>query len=134
MGFRNEAQKVAACRALCALGGAPALWTDEGPTPAACEVLELAGPPISTLLAVAFDLWDGTGGARWTALTQLEPDTRAPVAALLGVFDGPEEYVAAWLEKVNGRGAGDPDAAEAKLVRRLSERVAKAERKLNHRG
>ena len=43
------------------------LWTEDGPTREACELLEAGGGPLShgeaILLRVAFDLWNGEGKA-----------------------------------------------------------------------
>lgn len=54
------------------------LWTDEGPTQEAVQLLKDKGGPLSTsetlMLQVAFDLWSSSG--------------HAPLDKLLGVFDG----------------------------------------------
>jgi len=86
--WRNEAHQCAVIRKLLAPHPAIArLWTSQGPTELACEYLE--GSPLSSgeqlLLRVAFDIWNGGGGAKVGELlhTLDERNLRAVTDALL---------------------------------------------------
>ena len=64
------------------------LWTNEGPTDEACQLLESKGGPMShgeiVMLKVAFDLWNGTGNATVDDLVVVLDDDnlRAVMAAI----------------------------------------------------
>jgi hypothetical protein len=87
--WRSERQQCEVIRRLLAPHHALArLWTPTGPTDKACQLLEDDGGPMSSgevlLLRVAFDIWNGGGGAKVGDLlsTLDERNLRAVVVAI----------------------------------------------------
>lgn len=67
MSWRSDDQRAAVARALLGLVRLERLWTSSGPTDEALELLAAGGGPLSggqaLMLRVAFDAWNGEGGA-----------------------------------------------------------------------
>jgi len=70
--FRDDEQSARACRALMATARLEGLWTNEGPTLRAAELLDSGGGPLSSgeriVLLAAFAFWvrqakPGRGGS-----------------------------------------------------------------------
>lgn len=101
--FRDERQQVAVCRALLKRVRLERLWTHDGPTEEAVDLLEAS--PLShgehLMLRVAFDFWNGRGEARLAELlaTLDGPNLRA-IGTLLGAMADSSE-IEQWLD-VNG--------------------------------
>ena len=66
--FRDDEQSARACRALMATARLEGLWTNEGPTLRAAELLDAGGGPLSSgeriVLLASFAFWNGRGGLR----------------------------------------------------------------------
>jgi Ohr subfamily peroxiredoxin len=82
--LRDDQQLARACRALLATVRLEGLWTEDGPTPEASELLEADGGPLSSgeriVLLAAWTFWNGSGGLRLAeVLEQLDAD---PMEAL----------------------------------------------------
>jgi hypothetical protein len=64
--FRDDPQMALACRTLLVAVRLERLWTDEGPTAEATELLEADGGPLSSgervMLLAAWAFWNGSGG------------------------------------------------------------------------
>ena len=64
--FRDDPQLALACRTLLASVRLERLWTDQGPTAEATELLEADGGPLSSgervMLLAAWACWNGSGG------------------------------------------------------------------------
>lgn len=65
--FRSDEQLARACRALCAQVGLAGLWTIQGPTERAIELLSVGGGPLSSgermVFLAAWGVWNGSGDA-----------------------------------------------------------------------
>lgn len=99
--FRDERQACAAIRSLLErLPALQQLWTDDGPAERAVELLENGGGPLShgeaIMLRVAFDLWNGHGGAT-LADTLVVLDRENAEAVLTLVLAVQRGGVDAWL-------------------------------------
>lgn len=100
--FRNDRQAARCNRALLAPLGLADLWTAEGPTPRACELLDQAGGGMSAgealMLRVTFDLWNGRGGADLgRLLAVLDADRLRDLGELLAAMANGPDAVAGWL-------------------------------------
>ena len=66
--LRDEQQLARACRALLATVGLERIWTEDGPTSEAAELLEADGGPLSSrkriVLLAAWTFWNGSGCLR----------------------------------------------------------------------
>lgn len=64
--FRDDLQLARACRALLSTVRLDRLWSREGPTAEAAELLEANGGPLSSgervMLLAAWAFWNGSGG------------------------------------------------------------------------
>jgi catechol 2,3-dioxygenase-like lactoylglutathione lyase family enzyme len=82
--LRGDQQLARACRALLETVRLERLWTEEGPTPEAAELLQMAGRQLSqderNVLLVAWTFWNGSGRLRLAEL--LEHVDADPMAAL----------------------------------------------------
>jgi hypothetical protein len=81
---RADKQLARACCALLATVHLERLWTEDGPTPEASELLEADGGPLSSgeriVLLAAWTFWNGSGGRRLAdILEQFDAD---PMEAL----------------------------------------------------
>src|SRR5258708_31652675 len=77
--LRDDQQLARACRALLATVRLERLWTEDGPTPEASELLEADGGPLSSgkriVLLAAWTFWNGAGGLRLAeVLEQFDAD------------------------------------------------------------
>jgi hypothetical protein len=77
--LRDDQQLARACRALLATVRLEHLWTEDGPTPQASELLEADGGRLSsgkrTVLLAAWTFWNGACGLRLVeVLDQFEGD------------------------------------------------------------
>jgi hypothetical protein len=72
MSFRDTRQQARACRALLATVRLERLWTFEGPTLEAQELLHANGGHLSSgeavMLRAAFDFWSGDGACALTSM------------------------------------------------------------------
>lgn len=105
--FRDDRQRARVCQALCALVGFPSLWTDEGPSPRAKELLEADGGPLShgekVMLFTAWALWNGRGGLTLTELVDtLDRDNLTAVGELLSAYAQGPDALDAWLAEYSG--------------------------------
>src|SRR5258708_38472303 len=86
--LRDDQQLARACRALLATVRLERLWTEDGPTPEASELLEADGGPLSAgkriVLLAAWTFWNGAGGLRLAEV--LEQFAADPMDAL-GLLD-----------------------------------------------
>lgn len=82
--FRDDRQLASACRALLATARLERLWTLDGPTAEASELLEANGGPLSSgervMLLAAWSFWNGSGGV--TLAEVLERLDSEPTEAL----------------------------------------------------
>ena len=104
--FRDEAQTHRAIRTL--LDTIPELgryWTDTGPTEEAARVVEQGGGALSSgealLVRVAFDLWNGRGGADLGRVVHtLGSEPLAALGTLLVAMSGPDDAaIDAWIAR-----------------------------------
>jgi hypothetical protein len=104
--FRDEAQTHRAIRAL--LDTTPKLeryWTDTGPTEEAARVVAQSGAALSSgewlLLRVAFDLWNGRGGADFGRVVHtLGSEPLAALGTLLVAVSQPDDpAIDAWIAR-----------------------------------
>ena len=106
--FRSEAQQCQAIRLLLSSLRLEHLWTAQGPTRRACDLLE--GSPLSSgeqiLIRCAFDFWNGAGKV------QLYRD-------LLGVLDGPRLHLVLTLAMA----ANDGERAVDEWIKRNNKPV-----------
>lgn len=67
MSWKDERTACQAIRRMLAGTHLQHLWTEDGPTPDACDLLDAGGGPLShgqqVMLRAAFDLWNGQGNA-----------------------------------------------------------------------
>lgn len=72
--FRDDGQLARACHALLAMVGLGRLWTANGPTAEASELLEANGGPLSSgervMLLAAWAFWNGSGGLALAEILQ----------------------------------------------------------------
>src|SRR6266550_22879 len=92
--FRDDAQISAAVRVLLTSLRMEHLWTSEGPSDRALEMLEQSGGPMSRgeqlVLRVCFDFWSGRGKANLGDLLNVLDGTRIRLVAslMIAVVDG----------------------------------------------
>lgn len=110
--FRDDMQANRAIRALFEAAGLPplrGLWTADGPTARACELVEAGGGPLShgeaVMLRVAFDAWNGEGKATVSELLHVLDSRRARLVCglVLAAHEG-GEAVERWIIEA-GQGA-----------------------------
>lgn len=101
--FRDEAQTHAAIRTLLdTLPGLGRLWTDTGPTDEAVRLVETRGGALSSgealLVFVAFDLWNGQGGAQLGRVFHiLSAEPLAALGLLLAAVTRGPDAIDAWI-------------------------------------
>lgn len=88
MSWKNDSQRAAVARSFLATVRLGHLWTEEGPTKRAVELLESGGGPLSAgealMLRIAFDAWNGEGKADLgDMLATFDPRRLQMVGALL---------------------------------------------------
>ena len=63
--FSSESQLIRVCRAICSRARLAELWTSDGPTAQATDLLERDGGPLSSgermVFLVAWSIWNGSG-------------------------------------------------------------------------
>lgn len=107
--FRDDAQTHAAIRLL--LGTIPGLarmWTETGPTDEAAHVVEGTSSAMSSgevlLVRVAFDLYNGQGGASFgRVLNTLGNEPLNALGALLVAFTQSPEAIEVWIAAQRAR-------------------------------
>ena len=116
--FQTETQTHAAIGSLLTtIPGLGRYWTATGPTEEAARVMEGRGEALSSgeelLLRVAFDLWNGRGGADFGRMFgTLGNEPLAALGSLLvAVTQGPEA-IDAWIARM-APGDGHPQGAAA---------------------
>lgn len=102
MSWRSDAQRADVARALLALVRLERLWTPDGPTDEALDLIEDGGGPLSggqkLILLVAFDAWNNEGGAPLgEILGRLDNEKLAAVGELLAAVA--RDDVDGWLVK-----------------------------------
>jgi hypothetical protein len=82
--FRDDRQLALVCRILLKTARLERLWTSDGPTPEAAELLDADGGPLSSgervVMLAAWAFWNGSGGV--TLADVLERLDAAPAEAL----------------------------------------------------
>jgi len=103
--FASELQRARVCRAIARLRayGRPDLWTEDGPTERAVELLEQNGGTLSrgerVLLLLAWEMWDGSRSAARVSvgeLVDLDDECLGIVGALFSAMA--QRSVDQWLE------------------------------------
>ena len=104
--FRDEEQTHRAIRTfLDTIPGLGRYWTDTGPTEEAGRVVEQRGGALSSgealLVRVAFDLWNGRGGADFGRVVHtLGSEPLAALGALLKAMSHPDDAaIDQWLAR-----------------------------------
>jgi hypothetical protein len=103
--FRSEAQLARACRALCERVRLDEMWTEEGPTEAAIELMEKDGGPLSSgervVLLASWAIWNGHDGARFAdVIYRLDGRNLVALGTLLVAVAGGGAAIDAWLAKM----------------------------------
>ncbi len=106
--FRNDLQTARALRVLLAPLHLDHLWTDEGPTARAIELLEQDGGPFSsgerTMILAAWALWSGKAPTlRFDALLGLDNANTEALCSLLVVLTHDEAAIEAWITRPEAR-------------------------------
>lgn len=99
-GFRDDDQRLRACRTLLAAGGVEWLWNERGPTDAARGIIAADGHPLSAreraLLLAAWAFWSGDSSRlRFAELSGL-PEAESIYKLAIATLYGPDA-VDAWL-------------------------------------
>lgn len=111
--FRDELQTSRALRVLLDTIHLGHLWTDEGPTARAVELLEQDGGVLSsgerTMILAAWAIWSSHGPTlRFDALLGLDTaNTEALCSLLVAVKQGPE-FIEAWIARPEARRVKSP--------------------------
>lgn len=103
MSWRTEQQRGDVARTLLRSLHREDLWTEDGPTAKAVELLEADGGPMSSgervMLLAAFDVWNGQGHARLDeVMYSLDPERLRLVASLLLALAEGGAAIDRWLE------------------------------------
>lgn len=103
MVFRDDRQRAAVCRAVCAQAGLK-LWAKDGPTERAKELLAQDGGPMSTgervMFLAAFALWNGHGKVLFADVCdRLDRPNLECLGSLLVALGRGVDAVDAWLER-----------------------------------
>jgi len=106
--FRNDLQTARALRVLLAPMRLGSLWTDEGPTARAVELLEQDGGAFSsgerTMLLAAWALWSGNSPTlRFDALLRLDNANTEALCSLLAVITQGDAAIEAWIARPEAR-------------------------------
>lgn len=108
MSFRDDRQACIAVKTLLDATELPALrglWTTLGPSKSACELLESGALSSGelTLLRVAFDIWNGQGGAKVADLVhKLDSRRLHLVTSLMLAMSAGAERVDDWIARNGG--------------------------------
>jgi hypothetical protein len=100
--FCDDEQSARACRALLATVRLERLWTADGPTPHAIELLEADGGPLSSgervVLLAAFAFWNGRGSLRLAEVVEvLDVEPSEAICSLVVAVKQGADAVAEWL-------------------------------------
>jgi hypothetical protein len=106
--FRDDRQRAAVCRTVCAQAGLT-FWTEDGPTERAKQLLKDDGGPMSTgeriMFLAAFALWNGHGKVLFADVAdRLDGPNLECLGTLLVALSQGAEAVDAWLDR---HGAGN---------------------------
>lgn len=101
--LRNDEQLARVCQSLCGRIGLPSLWTEDGPSVQAKELLRDQGGPLShgekVIVFLAWSFWNGKGGLTVAELVDtLDRDNLSAVGQLLEAYAEGLDAVNAWLE------------------------------------
>ncbi len=116
--FRSEGQLARACRALCAQVGLRSLWTSEGPSERAVEILEANGGPLSSgeriVVLAAWSIWNGSGNATLgDAVHRLDDRNLVALGSLMIAVASGARAIDGWITRMEKRldlcGADDPE-------------------------
>jgi len=105
--FRDDEQSARACRALMATARLEGLWTNEGPTLRAAELLDAGGGPLSSgeriVLLAAFAFWNGRGGLRLAdVIESLDPRPSEAICSLVIAVKRGAAGVDDWIAEHEG--------------------------------
>lgn len=100
--FRSDEQLARACRALCAQVGLGGLWTPEGPTARAIELMEADGGPLSSgeriVVMTSWAVWNSHESARVAdVIHRLDNKNLAAIGSLLVAVAGGMHAVDRWV-------------------------------------
>lgn len=106
--FRDEQQTSRALRVLLTPMRLGHLWTDEGPTDGAVELLSQDGGAFSsgerTMILVAWAIWSGHAPTlRFDALLGLDNTNTEALCSLLVVMTHDEAAIEAWIARPEAR-------------------------------
>lgn len=126
LGFRDEEQRLRACRTLLAVGGVDGMWDHRGPTHAARAALTEHGialaPGVRALVLAAWAFWTGEPIPlrldEVLGLPEAEPILKLAIAAVYG-----PDAIDAWLARPDGEGfvSGDDARVHAAAARLFDE-------------
>lgn len=105
--FRNDRQACEAIQALLSTVRLEHLWNPDGPTSAALKYRDSNGGPLSSgervLLLAAFDLWNSTGGLKFSEVPgPLDPARARKLLSLLSAITNGSDAVDQWIAKESG--------------------------------
>jgi len=105
--FRNDRQASEAIQALLSTVRLEHLWNPDGPTSAALKYRDSNGGPLSSgervILLAAFDLWNSTGGLKFSEVPgPLDPGKARKLLSLLSAITNGTDAVDQWIAKESG--------------------------------
>lgn len=105
-GFGSKTQRVRAVRVLLRLIEADGAWDRHGPTKAACKAQDEGWPTASSgevvIQRVAWDMWNGSGGAQLDdIMTKLDETNLDAVAGFLRAFADSPLAIDDWIARVS---------------------------------
>jgi hypothetical protein len=107
MGFTDDRQLAACCRALCGRARLAYYWTLEGPTDAAIAIRDGRDPLShgeSILVRAAWAFWNGEGGLKFAEIIEaLDADHAEAVCLLVVAMKRGGRAVDAWIERFGER-------------------------------
>jgi hypothetical protein len=100
--FRDDEQRMRACCALLATMRLERLWTTDGPTPEASELLQTDGDPLSAgervMLLATWAFWNGSGGVTLVeVLERLDSASAEPLCFLVMAVKYGTDAIDDWL-------------------------------------
>jgi len=111
--FRNDEQLARACRALCAQVGLGGLWTPDGPTERAIELMEADGGPLSSgeriMAMTSWAVWNSHDGARVAdVIHRLDNRNLAALGSLMIAVSHGMPAIDDWITKMERTGGAEP--------------------------